>query len=202
MIISPNPQRSKEWHQERLKLPTASCFEKIVRMDGSPSKTQKPYLYELVGEAKTGRPAKRFVTAKMKEAVKREPEARAVYELINDVEVQEVGLCYKNTQKKYGASPDGLVGENGIIEIKDAEPHIQVQRMDVGWPKREHWQQIQGGLFVTDRKWCDLMSYCENMEPIIIRYYRDEDFIKKLEIELDLFCIKLIMLIKRINKEV
>lgn len=199
MIISPYPQRSKEWLAERLGLPTASCFEKIVTTKGEISKTRKTYLYELVGEKKTGRPASRFVSAKMKAAAEREPDARIRYGLIYDVEVQEVGLCYRDEQKRYGYSPDGLIGEDGTLEIKDAEPHIQVMRFDVGWPEYEHKQQVQGGLFITDRKWCDLMSYCEGMEPIIIRYYRDEEFISKLEISLNLFCSELAMYINKLR---
>jgi len=199
MIISPNPQRSKEWHDERLSLPTASCFEKIVTSKGDRSETRKAYLYELAGERKSGRPARRFVTAKMKRAVLSEPDARIQYELINDIEVVEVGLCYKDEQKKYGASPDGLIGEKGMLEIKDAEPHIQIKRYDVGWPKSEHWQQIQGGLFVTGRMWCDLMSYCEGMEPLIIRYERDYEFLEKLEYELNEFCYDLAIFINKIN---
>lgn len=202
MIISEHEQRSEEWLMERLGLPTASDFEKVVTMKGKPSKTQRAYALELAGEIITGRTALRFVTAKMKRAIEREPDARAQYELIFDVEVQEVGICYRDELKKYGYSPDGLVGGlegEGNLEIKDAEPHIQLARILEGWPSFEHYQQIQGGLFITDRKWCDLMSYCEGMEPLIIRFYRDEPFIKALEQELDDFCTKLYAIVRQIK---
>lgn len=199
MIISTYPQRSPEWHKERLGLPTASCFHKIITTTGNPSTQAEKYLYELVGEYLSGRPTERFVTHKMRMAVEREPDARLFYELIYDVEVQEVGLCYKDEQKRFGYSPDGLILEDGLLEIKDAEPHIQAIRLDKGWNKKDHWQQIQGGLFVSDRKWCDLMSYCEGMKPIIIRFERDEKFISKLDAALDKFCMELAMLVRKLK---
>ena len=199
MIISPHPQRSPEWHQERLGLPTASCFEKIVTVKGEPSKQREKYLYELAGEILSGRPTDRYVTHKMQMAVEREPDARTLYELVHDVEVQEVGLCYRDRYKKYGCSPDGLIDEDGLLEIKDAEPHIQVMRLDKGWSKADHWQQIQGGLFVSKRKWCDLMSYCPEIEPLIIRFKTNKPFIEKLAYELGRFCKELSLIVEKLN---
>jgi len=202
MIISPNLQDTDEWILERIGLPTASDFEKIITMTGKPSKTQQAYALELAGEIITGRPALRFVTAKMKRAKEREPIARMTYEAIFDVEVMQTGICYKDEFKKYGYSPDGLVGGidgEGNLEIKDAEPHIQLMRILEGWPSYEHYQQIQGGLFITERKWCDLMSYCEGIEPLVIRFFRDEPFIEALEKELDEFCFKLYAIVRALK---
>jgi len=200
MIVSPHPQRSEEWHKERLSLPTASCFEKLVHITGERAEPRKKYLYELASEAVTGRPTKRFVNAKMRGAVEREPDARLLYEILFDVEVQEVGLCYPDELKKYGYSPDGLVEEEGLLEIKDAEPHVQALRLLDGWSRAMHFQQCQGGLFVTGRKWCDLMSYCERMTPVIIRYYPDYKFFEKLEIELNDFCLDLAIAIRKLKE--
>ena len=69
MIISPYAQRTPEWHKERLGLPTASCFEKIITTTGQISKQREKYLYELTGETLSGRPTERFVTNKMKAAI-------------------------------------------------------------------------------------------------------------------------------------
>lgn len=200
MIVSPHPQRSPEWHQERLALPTASEFNKIITTKGKPSESAKKYLYELVGEYKTGRAAERFVSWKMQKAAEREPEAREMYELVTGYEVKEVGLCYKDEQKRFGASPDGHVDPDGGFETKDAEPHIQVMRFLEGWSGMDHWIQCQGGMMVCDRKWWDLQSYCEGMEPIIIRFWRNEGFIKKLEAELIKFSDRLFSLIRRIKE--
>jgi len=200
MIISPYPQRSKEWFQERLALPTASEFKKIVTTKGKPSESAPKYLYELVGEYQTKRPAERFVSHKMKKAAEREPQAREMYSLVTGNEVQEVGICYKDEQKRFGASPDGLVDPDGGFETKDAEPHIQVMRVIEKWNGMEYWTQCQGGMLVCNRKWWDLQSYCEGMEPIIIRFWRNEEFIKKLEEELIKFCDELYRLIRKIKE--
>lgn len=196
MIISPHPQRSDEWFQERLGLPTASEFDKVITTKGEPSASQKKYLDELVGEKVTGRPAYRFVSWKMKEATEREPEARKCYLETTGNLVYEVGLCYKDENKMFGCSPDGLIDPDGGFETKDAEPHIQIARRREKWTGMEHFQQVQGGMFICERKWWDLQSYCEGTKPIIIRFYRNEEFIRKLEKELIKFCNRLYILIR------
>jgi len=191
MIISPYEQRSPEWHQERLGLPTASCFKKIITSTGKPTTGNRrdKYLRELAGEKKTGRPAQRFVSALMKKKSEREELSLLDYEITHYEECRRVGLCYKDELKMFGASPDLLIEPDGGLETKDAEPHIQIERMENGWNgKAEHYHQIQGCMYVCDRKWWILRSFCEGMEPIDIKYERDEVFIKALEIELDKFC--------------
>ena len=190
MLLLDCKQRSTEWDDMRLGIPTASEYHKIVTTKGEPSEQRQKYLYELVGERLTGRPTDRFASYKMKKATEREPTVRVFYELLYDIEVQEIGFIY-GEGLRYGYSPDGLIGENGLIELKDAEPHVQAMRLDKGWKGREHFQQIQGGLFCSKREWCDLVSFCEAMKPIIIRYERDEAFIAKLEAELVAFCDRL-----------
>lgn len=199
MIISEHSQKSNGWHKERLGLPTASCFHKIITTRGNPSEQRKKYLYELAGEHLTGRPTDRYVSRQMMEKAEREPDSRLLYEIIHDVEIQEVGFCYQNEQKMFGASPDGLIDPDGGFESKDAEPHIQVMRISQNWNGMEHFQQVQGGMFVCERKWWDLQSYCEGMTPIIIRFKRDPVFIKKLEAELIKFCFELAMIVKKIR---
>lgn len=202
MIISPYEQRSTGWFKERLGLPTASMFAEIITTKGKPTVENRrtKYLNELAGEILTGRNTERFANQKMRDASKREPEARLLYEIVAGVDVQNVGICYANKQKKYGASPDGLINLDGGFETKDAEPHVQVMRMRTGWKGTEHFQQIQGGMYVCERKWWDLQSYCEGMQPIIIRFWRDDSWIEKLKIELDKFCLELIMTVKKLRK--
>ena len=201
MIISPNAQHSKEWMQERLGLPTASKFAEIITTKGEPTvETRRiKYLEELAGEILSGRPTKRFVSNKMKDASEREPEARLLYEIVTGSEVQEVGLCYKDEQKKYGASPDGLIGLLGGFETKDADPCVQVMRVRTGWKGMDHFQQVHGGMYVCEREWWDLQSYCEGMKPIIIRFYRDEKFISRLTVVLNDFCMELAILVNKLK---
>jgi len=198
MIVSPHPQRSIQWLDEHLGLPTASCFKKIITTRGKPSESADKFIDELAGEYITKRHTKRFVSMKMKLASEREPDARSLYSLMTRNEVEEVGLCYKDEHKKFGASPDGLIEPGGGFETKDAEPHIQIMRRRTKWNGMEHFQQVQGCLYVCEREWWDLQSYCEDMIPIIIRFYRDEKFIRALEEILSKFCDDLYM---RIRKE-
>ena len=204
MIISQHEQRTPEWHQERLALPTASRFNEIITPGGKLTKPEKRenYLYELLGEYETKRPSERFVSWKMKRASEREPLAKLDYQLFTGNELQEVGLCYKDEQKMFGSSPDGLVNPNGGFETKDAEAHIQVRRRIQGWRDWEdHYPQCQGGMLVCSRDWWDLQSWCEGTVPIIKRIWRDDGFIKTLEEELKKFCDELYRLIRK-SKEV
>jgi len=201
MIESPYPQRSPEWHQERLGLPTASHFEEMVDTKGNPSKSRDKYLMDLACEVITGRQAERFVSWKMKQAAEREPEARLFYEISEGVEIREVGLCYYDERKMWGASPDGLIDPDGGFETKDAEPHVQGYRLLNGWSKAEHFQQVQGNLQVTKRRWWILQSYCEGMRNVIIRYDRDDEFIEKLRVELERFCMDLAIKIRQLKGE-
>ena len=199
-IILDTPQRSSEWFKARLGLPTGSCFEKIVTKAGMPSKSAPEYLLKLATEARTGKPTENYVSLSMKKNAEKEPEARDLYSMIEDVEVREVGFVYKDNQKKYGVSPDGLVGDDGGLEIKGAEPHVQARRLLYGWPEHEHYQQVQGNLFVCERKWWDLMSYSsKDMPSLIIRFERDEAFIDKLRKELDSFCTELAITINKLK---
>ena len=197
MIISPHPQGTQEWLDEHLGLPTASCLKKIVTTTGKPSASAGKFIYELTGEHITRRQTKRFVSMKMKMALQREPKARRAYMEKTGNLVYEVGLCYKDEQKMFGASPDGLIDPDGGLEIKDAEPHIQIDRRRTQWSGMEHFHQIQGCMYVCDREWWHLFSYCEGLEPIIIRFKRNDNFIKSLKKELKDFCDKLYMEIRK-----
>lgn len=201
MIVSPHEQRSPAWFKERLGLPTASMFSEIITTKGKPTaetRSQK-YIDELASEIFTGRNTVRFTNQKMRNASEREPDARALYEVVTNYDVQEVGLCWIDEQKKYGASPDGLVNLDGGFETKDAEPHVQIMRMRTKWNGMEHFHQCQGGMYVCNRKWWDLQSYCEGMQPIIIRFWRDDVWMSKLKIELDKFCLKLAMTVNQLR---
>lgn len=200
MIVSEHPQQSDEWHQERLGLPTASCFKKIITTRGNPSEQREKYLDELAREYLTGRATHRFVSQKMREKAEREADAREFYEFVYRTKVQQVGLCWKDERKMFGASPDGLIDLDGGFETKDADPNVQVMRIRTKWKGMEYFQQVQGGMFVCNRKWWDLQSYCEGMQPITIRFKRDPVFIKKLEAELIKFCFQLAMVVKKIKE--
>jgi len=201
MIISQHEQRSIGWMQERIGLPTASKFAEIITTKGMPTADSKrtKFMEELAGEIITGRPTKRYVSAPMKAGTEKEDDARLLYEIIKGVDVQTVGLCYKDEQKLFGASPDGLIDPNGGFETKNAEPATQIMRFRTSWNGMEHFQQVQGCIFICEREWWDLQSYCEKMHPIIIRFYRNEPFIKKLDQALNQFHEELMLLVRKLK---
>ena len=187
MILLECDQNSETWEKARLGIPTASCFEQIITTTGACSKQREKYLYKLAGEKISGEKSTGYYGKSMATGHEREDESRQLYSFIHDVEVVQVGFCFYDEKKEFGASPDGLIGENGGFETKNAEPHVQLERLEKGWSPADHFQQIQGGLLVTGREWWDLVSYSRGLKPIIKRFYRDEQFIKKLHIEIKLF---------------
>ncbi len=195
--ISDVVQGSIEWYAIRCGIPSASSFDKIVTTKGERSKQREKYLYELAGERITGEPKSGYTNAHMDRGHEREPESRAMYEFINDCEVEIVGFCFLDEKKEIGCSPDGLVGEVGGFETKDALPHIQIERLEKGWSDADYFQQVQGSLYVTGREWWDLVSFSRGIKPIIKRFTRDEEFIKKLAIELKLFVNDINKLVER-----
>jgi len=187
IIVEGIKQNSLEWYALKLGIPSASSFDKIITTKGVVSKTRAKYLYKLAGEVVTGEREEGYNNSNMDRGHEREEESRNAYELIKDVEVEQVGFVYFDEKKDIGCSPDGLVGEDGGFETKDALPHVHLDRLENGWSESQHFQQVQGSLYVTGRKWWDLVSYSRGFKPLIIRFERDEEFIKKLAVELRLF---------------
>ena len=118
MIISEFEQGTDEWMAERTGIPTASNFSKIFTTQLKPSSTSKTYMNTLLAEWMTGEKEQIKQSEWMERGIELEAEARAAYKFVNDAEVMEVGLCFKDDKMLAGASPDGLVGPDGILEIK------------------------------------------------------------------------------------
>ena len=202
IIIDNFLQGTELWMEARAGNPGASEFKYIVTSKGervSKSPWDK-FLRQMAGEIIRGIKEESYQNKYMTKGIEREDESRSLYELINDVTVEQVGLVYMDEQKMFHCSPDGLIGADGGYETKNAETHIQIGRLLEGWPRSEHYQQVQGSLYVTGRKWWDLMSYCRGIKPVIIRFERDEVFIQKLEVALRDFTLELAMTVKKIKE--
>ena len=183
-------QGTPEWQQARLGIPTASNFDKIVTTKGEPSKSAEKYMYQLVGERLSGTKEDGYTNSHMERGIQLEGEARQFYDLVNGVEVEEVGFC-KHDSQLFGCSPDGLVGEDGGIEIKCPSMAVQVEYLLKKELPTAYFQQVQGTLLVTGRKWWDFVSYYPSLQPLILRVQRDEGFIGNLERQLKLFSERL-----------
>jgi putative phage-type endonuclease len=191
-------QRSPEWYALKAGLPSASNFDKIVTSKGVESKQQKQYLYKLAGEKLLGKTEDGYRNSIMEKAIILEEEARNMYSLITSQEVEQVGFCLDDSGL-YGVSPDGLVGDDGLLEIKCPLLSTHIEYLLNNKLPTEYFQQVQGQLMVTGRKWCDFMSYYEGIKPFIIRVNRDEAFINCLQNSLQTFCQELAELIEKIK---
>lgn len=173
-------QGSDEWIAARLGIPSASMYGKIITTQGKWSTQADTYINQLVAEKLTGEQTPFYQNEHMARGTELEPDARKMYEFIKDVEVQEVGFCLHDALEA-GASPDGLIGEDGGLEIKCPAPATHVEYLRGGKLPSKYKQQVMGCLWITGREWWDFMSYHPSMKPLIVRVERDEDYIAELE---------------------
>jgi len=174
MIISEFEQGTDEWMAERTGIPTASNFSKIFTTQLKPSSTSKTYMNTLLAEWMTGEKEQIKQSEWMERGIELEAEARAAYKFVNDAEVMEVGLCFKDDKMLAGASPDGLVGPDGILEIKCPKSSTHVGYILDGKLPSTYWNQVYGQLWITGREWCDFISYYPGLPNFEIRIHRDE----------------------------
>ena len=180
MRILDHEQRSDEWYAARLGVPTASSFSRLITPTGKPAAGGDSYIDELIAEKITGKAIEIPVTYAMTRGITIEPEARKNYEFIHDCTVYEVGLCLHD-ELEAGASPDGLIGEDGLLEIKCPLAHTHIGYLREGRLPPKYNAQVQGQLWITGRQWCDFMSYHPDMKIFIVRVKRNEKFIATLE---------------------
>ncbi|MFA6204194.1 MAG: lambda exonuclease family protein [Gallionella sp.] len=185
-------QGSKEWLAERAGKATASKIADIVaKTKSGPSASRANYLAQLVAERLTGQPAESYSNAAMQHGTETEPEARNAYCFLHDVEVQEVGFIIHPSIPDAGASPDGTIGDDGLIEIKCPNTATHIETL-LGAPiERKHLIQMQWQLICTGRQWCDYASYDNrlpgSMALHVRRVQRDPALIAELEYEVKTF---------------
>lgn len=183
-------QGTPEWFAARCGVPTASSFDSIITLKGEPSKQRQKYLYRLAGENITGVSEESYQNGNMLRGKELEAEARKLYEFMAGVLVQEVGLCLSD-DRLYGASPDGLIGDDGCLEIKCPKMETHVGYLIDNKLPADYFQQTQGQLLVTGRKFCDFVSYYPGLKPLLIRVEPDTKFHALLKDELEKFCAEL-----------
>lgn len=184
-------QRTDEWFAARCGLATASRFKDILaRIKSGEAAARRNYKAQLVCERLTGVPYENgFESAEMRFGTEQEPFARMAYEERHGVMVEEVGFIRHETLMA-GCSPDGLVGEDGLVEFKVPNTANHIDTLEKGMPP-EHLPQIMGQLWLTGRKWCHFVSFDPRM-PERLRLYvqrveRDDEYIANLEKEVRAF---------------
>uniref|UniRef100_A0A6H2A1P6 Putative exonuclease n=1 Tax=viral metagenome TaxID=1070528 RepID=A0A6H2A1P6_9ZZZZ len=189
-------QGSPEWYACKVGIPSASNFDKLITTKGEVSKQRTKYLYQLAGETITGVSEETYQNGAMQRGTILEAEAREFYQLITGEEVLQVGFCLA---EGFGASPDALVGEKGVLEIKCPIMSTHIGYLLDNVLPTEYIQQVQGELLATGRDWVDFLSYYPGIKPLIIRVNRDEKFLKALRVELEVFVMELKDLVKKIG---
>jgi len=191
-------QNSEAWYAAKCGIPSSSEFDKLVTTSGKPSKQREKYMFRLAGERLLGHSEEFYQNAAMLRGKEVEAEARQYYEFITGQEVKQVGFCLADG---YGASPDGLIGDDGLLEIKCPILSTHIYYLIKNELPSDYIQQVEGQLLVTGRKWVDFLSYYPGLKPLLIRVKRDEDFIKALKIELKIFCQELDELTEKLRRK-
>lgn len=189
--ISNAEQGTEEWHLARLGKATASRFQDIMAKTRSGySASRKNYAVEVALEIITGQRQEFYKSSAMEWGTETEPVARLEYELATGNEVEETGFWLHDILP-IGASPDGLVNGDGLLEIKCPNSATHLETLITGKVPRQYIYQVQGQLFVTERDWADFVSYDprmpENARIKIIRVNRDDSLIRDLVFELEEF---------------
>lgn len=192
-------QNSPEWFQARAGIPTASEFHTVLASGkgGAESKTRKTYLYKLAGEVITGEPTEGYSNGHMDRGHVMEDEARKMYSFIADAEIQRIGFL-RNGDK--GASPDGLIGKDGMFEAKSKLPHLVIECLMRDDFPPEHKAQCQGALWVAEREWIDIVVYWPKMPLFVKRAYRDGPYIVQLASAVKQFNEELAAIVEKVRR--
>jgi YqaJ-like viral recombinase domain len=185
-------QGSELWKQARVGLVTASrCADVIAMTKKGEGADRRNYRTELICEILTGQPYPRYVSQDMMWGRDQEPFARAAYELQNDVLVETCGFVLHPRVARFGASPDGLVEDDGMIQIKCPNTSTHLGWMLGGVVPSEHMAQMLAEMACTGRAWADFVSFdCRlpaHLQLFVKRFQRDDKFIAALESEVQHF---------------
>jgi len=179
MTIHLCEQGQSEWFNLRIGRVTASNIHKLIAKTkkGTTAK-RETYLWDLVTERITGQAKPHYVSKAMEWGIENEPTARSAYEMRYDVPVETVGFITHDSIQWFGASPDGLIGDDGGLEIKCPDTDTHLQWMHAGIVPEEHLDQVLSNLSCSGRKWWDFMSYDprlpEHLKEFIIRVFAEE----------------------------
>lgn len=172
-------QGTPEWFKCRMGIPTASEFKTLlgIKKDARDKATRRTYMLKLAGEIITGDAVEGFKNEHMERGNAMEAEARDLYSFQYDIEPERVGFI-RNGEK--GCSPDSLLGEKGMLEIKTKLPHLLIDVLLKDEFPPEHKAQCQGALWVAEREWIDIAVYWPKLPLFVKRAYRDDGYIATL----------------------
>ena len=197
-------QGSPEWFAQRLGKVTASRVADVIAKTKTGYSTSRDnYMAQLVCERMTQTVAESFTNAAMQWGTETEPLARAAYEAYADVLVDEVPMIAHPTIEAAGASPDGLVGDDGLVEIKCPNTATHIDTLLSQTVPGKYNTQMQWQMACTGRQWCDFVSFDPRMgdglQLFVKRVPRDNAYIQMLEEEVRKFLVELDNKITKLN---
>jgi len=186
-------QGSQEWMEARCGMVTASRMSDVMAFlkKGGETQSRANYRAEILAEILTGQVADHYVSPEMLFGIEQEPFARAAYELRSGNDVKEVGFIYHPSIERCGASPDGLVGKDGGLEIKCPKTSTHLKWIAEGVVPAEHYDQIQTNMLCAGREWWDFVSFDPRLprryQLFTVRVPRDEGRIAEINDGVRLF---------------
>ena len=181
-------QLTGEWFAARVGKVTASRVHDVMaksKRDGKPLKARSDYMTELVIERLTGETFEHYVSPAMERGLDLEADAISEYELSRDVQVVRVGFVAHPLIEQAGASPDGLVDDDGLIEVKCPEMGTHMETLLSGRVPPKYYAQMQWQMICTERLWCDYGSYDPRFPPelrlFVKRIFWDDQFVPEAE---------------------
>jgi putative phage-type endonuclease len=198
-------QGSNDWFQIRMGKVTASrVADVIAKTKTGYSATRDNYMAQLVVERLTQTKAESYTNAAMQWGTDQEPFARAAYEAAQGVMVEEVGFVPHPTIEWAGASPDGLVGDDGLVEIKCPNTATMIETLLSQKVPGKYFIQMQFQLACTGRKWCDYVAFDPRMpakaQMFVRRVDRDDEYIAHLEEEIAKFLVEVESQVQKLNE--
>ena len=194
------------WLMARLGKVTASRIADVMaKTKTGPAASRDAYKAELVVQRLTGRVADGFTTVAMQHGIDTEPLARAAYESEHGVLVLETGFHDHPEIAMSGASPDGLIGADGLIEIKCRQPAGHLEDLEAKTPPKKYVLQMQWQMAVTGRAWCDYASFNpefpDHLSLRVMRVERDDALIAEIEAEVRRFLDEVAEAVFRLEKQ-
>ena len=199
-MIHEMEQRTDEWFEVRLGRITASRIREVLPQNGNINTTKLNYFaYQLAAQILTGESdTPDYQSAAMLRGTELESEAREAYQMIAGVEVQEVGFVTHDVYPA-GCSPDGLIGDDGGLEIKCPLGATQLKYLVNKKLPAEYFPQVQFSLWLTGRKWWDFFSYHPRLKPLLVRVEPDKGYFDKLNEVIEKLDIKIKTIIKEVG---
>jgi putative phage-type endonuclease len=197
-IIKEFDQQSDEWFLRRLGSIGGSTVAQAVA--GGGGETRKTLMYRMVGEILSGQPADTYTSQAMISGIELEAEAREYYEMVTGNDVDQVAMVIHSPHKHY--SPDGLVGDDKILECKCVFPSTHCKTINGGKIPSQYVKQVQWGLHCCSRDSVDFVSYCPAIKErplFLVTVGRDEKLIRELDEGVDRFIEEMLAIVNKVR---